>query len=96
MIDIKNIVDTTQNYIALSLAIIKQAIKDYEHCRKQGSQRYIYDVKRFFNSQWFQQLTNVDGPSLFKQIESNFDEYGKCILIRDRELGDDEIDYLDI
>jgi len=39
------------------------------------------DVEEFFNSQWFVALSgNMDGKSLKRRLDKNFDTYGKCIL----------------
>lgn len=84
-------VDTRKNYEALASAIVKQAVKDYEHGRNLtrrrivGSKGYehgknlIDSAKVFFNSQWFQQLTKADGPAMLRKIEENYDKYGKCM-----------------
>ena len=93
-------VDTTKNYELLAAAIIRNAVKDYERGRKLTKRRIIGcskwvegqelidDVKRFFHSQWFVQLSKCDGPAMFKQIEENYDKYGKCMPFQKKDDED--------
>ena len=52
-----------KNYEDLANAIIIQAVKDY---RGTQSPQVRNEIKRFFKSQWFSMLTNVDGDILIK------------------------------
>ncbi|MBQ3607088.1 MAG: hypothetical protein II991_02195 [Bacteroidales bacterium] len=62
----------------LSNAIILQAAKDYRTAlggsgigkRPPGS--VIVEVERFFRSEWFDILTNVDGEVLIEKIRKEF------------------------
>lgn len=55
-----------KNYEDLANAIIIQAVKDY---RRTQSPQVRNEIKRFFKSQWFSMLTNVDGDMLIKKLE---------------------------
>ena len=55
-----------KNYEDLANAIIIQAVKDY---RRTKSPQVRNEIKRFFKSQWFSMLTNVDGDMLIKKLE---------------------------
>ena len=55
-----------KNYEDLANAIIIQAVKDY---RRTQSPQVRNEIKRFFKSQWFSILTNVDGDMLIKKLE---------------------------
>ena len=55
-----------KNYEDRANAIIIQAVKDY---RRTQSPQVRNEIKRFFKSQWFSMLTNVDGDMLIKKLE---------------------------
>lgn len=55
-----------KNYEDLANAIIIQAVKDY---RKTKSPQVRNELKRFFKSEWFSILTNLDGDILIKKLE---------------------------
>ena len=58
----------------LSNAIVLQAVKDYRKALKgfslngKSSTAVIVDCERFFRSDWYRQLTNVDGEYLMTTI----------------------------
>lgn len=58
----------------LTNAIILQAVKDYRKALKgfslngKSSTAVIVDCERFFRSDWYRQLTNVDGEYLMTTI----------------------------
>ena len=64
-------------YKELAAAIIKSAVLDYErvyrhYLRRPDSQKAAEDVereKKFFYSQWFEMLSDMDGPKLVSMIE---------------------------
>ena len=66
-----------QNWQALSQAIILQAVEDYRKCRrlvrrKPGqveAQKMIREVEHFFNSWWFCQLSDADGPMILEGLK---------------------------
>ena len=63
-------------YQALANAIIEQAVKDYRkalkidylHPQKQQYRQEVEDLERFFTSQWFELLTNLDGRSIMTRV----------------------------
>lgn len=63
----------------LANAIILQAVKDYRTALRglplngKSSTAVIADCERFFRSDWYRQLTNVDGEYLIINIRK---EYG--------------------
>ena len=63
----------------LANAIILQVVKDYRKALKgfsingKSSTAVIADCERFFRSDWYRQLTNVDGEYLIINIRKEFD-----------------------
>ena len=63
----------------LTNAIVLQAVKDYRKALKglslngKSSAAVVADCERFFRSDWYRQLTNVDGEYLIANIRK---EYG--------------------
>lgn len=63
-------------YERLANAIILQAVSDYRlalkkirlHPRSGDAQAEIDEVERFFRSQWYTQLTSVDGEYLIRRL----------------------------
>lgn len=53
-------------YSALANAIILKAVSDY---RNSGSKQTQNEIKRFFRSEWFAVLTNLDGETLIKKLD---------------------------
>ena len=74
---------TNEGLENLTNAIVLQAVKDYRKALKgfsingKSSTAVIADCERFFRSEWYSQLTNVDGECLITTIRK---EYGgeKC------------------
>jgi hypothetical protein len=70
------------NYENLANAIILQAVKDYRTALKclkanQRNRAALADrneIERFFRSQWFSVLTDVDGESLIRSLTKEVDE----------------------
>ena len=68
----------TDPYEQLANAIILQAVKDYRDALKKPKKRPRYDpakvvieeVERFFHSDWYRELTSVDGNFLIEKIRS--------------------------
>lgn len=56
-----------KNYEDLANAIIIQAVKDF---RSTKSPQVRNEIKRFFKSEWFTMLSNVDGDIILKKLES--------------------------
>ena len=58
--------ENQENYEKLANAIILQAVYDF---RKSGCYQTRNSIKRFFRSDWFKVLTNIDGEMLIKRLE---------------------------
>ena len=53
-------------YYLLVEAIVKQAVKDIN---PRSKKRYRKDAERFFRSQWFVELTGLDGKEILKKLK---------------------------
>ena len=68
----------TDPYEQLANAIILQAVKDYRDALKKLKKRRRYDsakdmiseVERFFHSDWYTELTSIDGNFLIEKLRS--------------------------
>lgn len=68
----------TDPYEQLANAIILQAVKDYRDALKKLKKRPRYEpakytiteVERFFHSDWYRELTSVDGNFLIKKLRT--------------------------
>ena len=64
----------------LSNAIILQAVKDYRialsgrDVNGRDSKSVIAECERFFQSEWFRELTDLDGEYLIKTIRKEFEK----------------------
>ena len=58
--------ENQENYEKLANAIIVQAVSDF---RKSGCYQTRNSIKRFFRSDWFKVLTDLDGEMLIKRLE---------------------------
>ena len=74
------------NYEALANAIILQAVRDFKpayrrlknHPNDGLAQDTVREITKFFCSQYFEALTDVDGPALLNRIMREMDEkHGK-------------------
>ena len=74
------------NYEALANAIILQAVKDFKpayrrlkhHPNDRLAQDTVREITKFFCSQYFEALTDLDGPALLNRIMREMDEkHGK-------------------
>lgn len=63
-------------YDALANAIILQACKDYRKAIRSFDIYEMKQIRHFFHSQWYKELTKVDGDYILKQIERQ-EFYGK-------------------
>ena len=64
-------------YKSLCLAIIEQAVRDYikalkaeMKCGDLNARRVIKELETFFKSEWFAQLSNLDGRLLIKNVRN--------------------------
>lgn len=72
----------TTPYENLANAIILQAVKDYRDVLKKLKKRPSYEpakimkneVERFFRSDWYRELTSIDGNILIKKLKSEVRE----------------------
>ena len=72
----------TEPYQDLANAIILMAVKDYRDALKKLKKRPEYgpaqdmknEVERFFRSDWYRELTSVDGNILIKKLKSEVRE----------------------
>jgi hypothetical protein len=68
-------------YEALANAIIIQAAKDFRAAYKRmkrfpndaRAQDEVREITKFFCSQWFVMLSDVDGPTLLKKMKDEID-----------------------
>lgn len=66
-----------ENYEKLANAIILQAVKDYRAAKKKlkkqpmnkDAEITIKDTERFFRSDWFTALTDVDGAVILRKLQ---------------------------
>lgn len=64
-------------YEKLANAIILSAVRDYRMARKKLKKRpknedaklMVEDCERFFCSEWFQVLSNIDGKALLERLK---------------------------
>ncbi len=64
-------------YEKLANAIIMQAVKDYRAAKKKLKKRptnkdaelMVIDTEKFFRSDWFTALTDVDGEVLLRKLQ---------------------------
>ena len=79
-------------YERLAAAVVVQAVKDYKGAlRKEArgkatptTQGTIIDCESFFKSDWFQMLSELDGPALMQKVRK--------LALMDLEEKDDEDD----
>ena len=72
----------TEHYQDLANAIILMAVKDYRDALKKLKKRPRYgpahdiknEVERFFRSDWYRELTSVDGNVLIKKLQAEVSE----------------------
>ena len=68
------------NYELLANAIIMQAVNDYRNALGGGSydnkrpDDIIAECERFFRSEWFRELTDVDGEFIISKIRKEFNK----------------------
>lgn len=69
-------------YENLANAVIIQAVKDYRgqyrallrHSRNQEAGRQIRDLRKFFHSDWFGVLTDLDPDDLIARLDRDIEE----------------------
>ncbi len=70
MIDCKKIPEreNISPYQLLANAIVEQAAKDYKMALKHKDEQEIESIERFFRSDWYKVLTDVDGEWLIAEL----------------------------
>jgi len=78
-------------YDALANAIIVQACKDYRKAIRSFDIYEMIQIRLFFHSQWFKELTKVDGDYIIKGIEREeiYDKNKRKLLLRKEIQGYD-------
>lgn len=61
--------DTETAYENLANAIVVQAVKDYRAAKRTGNSGRIASIRRFFRSDWFNVLTDIDGEYLIRKLD---------------------------
>lgn len=56
-------------YHGLANAIVMQAVKDYQTALKNDDTDIKNECERFFRSDWFTFLTNVDGEIIIREVQ---------------------------
>ena len=56
-------------YTNLAMAITERALLDYKTAYAAGNENVIRELRRFFLSEWFGILSDLDGVILLKRIE---------------------------
>ena len=72
----------TEPYQNLANAVILMAVKDYRYALKKLKKRPCHgpakdmknEVERFFRSDWYRELTSVDGNVLIKKLQAEVSE----------------------
>jgi hypothetical protein len=71
--------DIEKCYENLSDAIIKRAVKDYRKAKKKKNTREVEEIRRFFRSDWFTDLTGLDGDWMIYKLDGEAHRrYKKC------------------
>lgn len=58
-----------QNVDILIFVIIEQAVKDYKYLPNARN-----EIKRFFRSEYFKMLSDLDGEAIIEKLEKNLKE----------------------
>lgn len=61
--------DTETAYENLANAIVLQAVKDYRAAKKRKNSANIGIIRKFFRSDWFRTLTDIDGEWLIRKLD---------------------------
>jgi hypothetical protein len=69
--------DAETAYENLANAIVLQAVKDYRAAKRTGNSGRIASIRRFFRSDWFGTLTDVDGEYLIRKLDKEAENDNK-------------------
>ena len=56
-------------YETLANAVVLQAVKDYRYAKKHSSGEGLKEIEKFFLSEWFIELTDVDGSIVLEKLQ---------------------------
>jgi hypothetical protein len=69
--------DNETAYENLANAIVLQAVKDYRAAKRTGNSGRIASIRRFFRSDWFGTLTDIDGEYLIRKLDKEAENDNK-------------------
>lgn len=58
-----------EGYEMLAAAVVERAVIDYKSALAEKDETEIRQLKRFFRSDWFDFLSDLDGEVLMAQVE---------------------------
>lgn len=83
MLDLrKTIVQDLSPYDLLKMAIIMQAVEDYQIALKINDTRMIHDVETFFRSEWYAGLCGIPGEKFIKHFRKEYENANHKTLPR--------------
>lgn len=63
-----------EGYSRLCNAIIVQAVKEYISAKKRDNAVRLAELKRFFMSEWYSTLTELDGAKMIEMLDEKYME----------------------
>jgi hypothetical protein len=63
-----------EGYSRLCNAIIVQAVKEYMSAKKKNNASRLAELKRFFMSEWYSTLTELDGAKMIEMLDEKYME----------------------
>ncbi len=63
-----------EGYSRLCNAIIVQAVKEYMGAKKRNNKNRLAEIKRFFLSEWYSVLTELDGAKMLEMLDEKYAE----------------------
>lgn len=59
-----------EGYKELAAAIVERAVWDYRIAVSENNSAEIYKIEKFFRSDWFCQLSDLDGKTIIRKIKN--------------------------
>lgn len=59
-------------YENLAIAVIGQAVEDYKEAVKNGNEKRVAEITRFFKSKWGSMMTFDNATYIFNRIKKEF------------------------
>lgn len=56
-------------YLQLAAAIVERAVIDYQNAITQYDEFEINSLEKFFCSEWFQTLSDLDGRTIIRKVK---------------------------